>query len=165
MTVAWLSDKKQMRGLFCVLFGTISVIGYAVLLSPTSPGVHYFGAILVAMGLYVVVGLPLAWLPNNSPRYGKRTTANGMQLTCGNASGIMTPFIYLTQYAPRYIQGNAVSLAMVAMATGMYGGLWFYYDRQNKVRAGGYVKPEHESLSEEQLAELGDESPAYRYTI
>jgi len=165
MTVAWLSDKKQMRGLFCVLFGTISVVGYGVLLADTSAGVHYFGAVLVAMGLYVVVGLPLAWLPNNSPRYGKRTTANGMQLTCGNASGIMTPFIYLTQYAPRYVQGNAVSLAMVGMATAMYGGLWFYYDRQNKARAGGYVKPEHENLSEEQLAELGDESPAYRYTI
>lgn len=32
-------------------------------------------------------------LPTNLPRYGKRTTANGMQLTTGNASGIMAPFI------------------------------------------------------------------------
>ncbi|KAJ1325670.1 MFS transporter ACS family allantoate permease [Microdochium nivale] len=165
MTVAWLSDRKQMRGMFCVIFGTVSAAGYAVLLSDTSAGVHYFGAILVAMGLYVLVGLPLAWLPNNSPRYGKRTTANGLQLTCGNASGIMTPFIYLSQYAPRYVLGNAVSLAMVGMATGLYGGLWFHYDRQNKARAAGLVKPEHANLSEEELAELGDESPAYRYTI
>jgi MFS family permease len=165
MTVAWLSDRKQMRGLFCVIFGTVSLVGYAVLLSNTSSGVHYFGAILVAMGLYVLVGLPLAWLPNNSPRYGKRTTANGMQLTCGNTSGIMTPFIYLSRYAPRYIQGNAVSLSMVGMATCMYGFLWYHYDQQNKKRASGWVKSGHENLSEEQLAELGDESPKYRYTI
>ena len=76
-----------------------------------------FRCFLVAMGLYVVVGLPLAWvrqvlsldptigwvgrktdltarqLPNICPRYGKRTTANGMQLTVGNLSGIMAPFI------------------------------------------------------------------------
>jgi hypothetical protein len=65
------------------------------------------------MGLYVIVGIPLAWvsflclslwlsssalltncqLPNNLPRYGKRTAANGMQLTFGNASGVMSPFI------------------------------------------------------------------------
>lgn len=130
MGVAWLSDRQQKRGLFCVIFGCVSVVGYGILLSDSPAGVHYFGygacitddficltypfshlarpglgianagfffslpsAILVATGLYVVVGLPLAWLPNNSPRYGKRTTANGMQLTMGNASGIMTPFI------------------------------------------------------------------------
>ncbi|RYP61449.1 hypothetical protein DL770_009790 [Monosporascus sp. CRB-9-2] len=166
MAVAWLSDRKQMRGLFCVIFGSISVVGYGVLLSDSAAGVHYFGAILIATGLYVLVGLPLAWLPNNSPRYGKKATANGMQLTIGNSSGVMAPFIYLYAYAPRYILGNAVSLSLVGMSTGIYGLLWFYYDRQNKKRAaGGPMRAEYESMSEEQLAELGDESPHYRYTI
>lgn len=32
-------------------------------------------------------------LPNNSPRYGKRTTATGMQLTIGNSAGILSSFI------------------------------------------------------------------------
>ena len=32
-------------------------------------------------------------MPTLCPRYGKRTTANGLQLTLGNASGIMAPFI------------------------------------------------------------------------
>jgi hypothetical protein len=43
------------------------------------------------LGLYVSVGIPLAWLPSNQPRYGKRTTASGMQLTIGNCAGIMAP--------------------------------------------------------------------------
>lgn len=43
MTVAHLSDKAQKRGMFCVIFGTISLIGYAILISPVSSGVHYFG--------------------------------------------------------------------------------------------------------------------------
>lgn len=47
----------------------------------------------MAFGLYVIVGLPLAWLPSNQPRYGKRTTATGLQLTIGNTSGIMAPFV------------------------------------------------------------------------
>ncbi|KAI0127993.1 major facilitator superfamily domain-containing protein [Xylariales sp. AK1849] len=164
MSIAYLSDRMQRRGVFCVVFGAISVVGYGVLLSDAAAGVHYFGCFLVAMGLYVAVGLPLAWLPNNSPRYGKRTTANGMQLTIGNSSGIMSPFIYLTTEGPRYIRGNAVSLSMVGMGTCAYGFLWFWLARQNRKRDAGPVDPAHEGLSEEELAELGDESPHYRYT-
>lgn len=71
----------------------------------------------------------------------------------------------LSAYAPRYIQGNAVSLSLVGMATAIYGFLWYYYDKKNKIRSGSPMKSKHENLSEEQLAELGDESPHYRYTI
>lgn len=62
MIIAILSDKFQMRGIFCVIFGCVSIIGYGVLLSDSAPGVHYFGCFLVAGGLYVVVGLPIAWV-------------------------------------------------------------------------------------------------------
>ncbi|KAH7176985.1 major facilitator superfamily domain-containing protein [Dactylonectria macrodidyma] len=165
MGTAFLSDRMQKRGLFCVVFGTISVVGYGVLLSDSSAGVHYFGCFMVAAGLYVVVGLPLAWLPNNTPRYGKRTTANGMQLTTGNASGIMAPFIYLSAEGPRYIKGNAVSLCMVAMAVGIYGFMVFWFSRENKKRDEGVGRATHEDMTDDELAELGDESPHFRYTI
>jgi hypothetical protein len=87
--VAYFSDRFQRRGIPTIIFGLVSIVGYAVLMSPVSNGVKYFGCFLVAMGLYVIVGIPLAWLPSNNPRYGKRTTASGLQLTIGNCSGIM----------------------------------------------------------------------------
>jgi len=93
LLVARLSDRWQRRGVFTVCVGVISVIGYGILLSESSSGVHYFGCLVVAIGLYVGTGLPYAWLPSNQPRYGKRTTAVGMQLTIGNISGIMAPFV------------------------------------------------------------------------
>ncbi|KAI3325517.1 DNA-repair protein rad2 [Xylariaceae sp. AK1471] len=160
MTIAYISDRKQMRGIFCVIFASISVIGYGLLISNTSAGVHYFACFLIATGLYVLVGLPLAWLPNNSPRYGKRTTANGMQLTIGNSSGIMASFIYASTDAPRYIKGNAISLSLVGVSALSFGLLWFWYARENRRRDSGLIKPEYENLSEEELAELGDESPS-----
>ena len=163
MTMAWLSDRTQHRGVFCVVFAAIVCVGYAVLISPVSASVAYFGCFLVAAGLYVVVGLPLAWLPNNSPRYGKRTTANGLQLAIGNMSGIMAPFIYPNTDQPRYIRGHAVTLAMVGMAGIIYGSLTLWFARENRLRDGGKVKPDHESLSDEELQELGDESPRFRY--
>jgi len=62
MCVAYFSDRIQRRGLFCVIFGCVSVVGYGLLISATPSGVHYLGCFLVAMGLYVVVGIPLAWV-------------------------------------------------------------------------------------------------------
>ncbi|KAI1456080.1 DNA-repair protein rad2 [Annulohypoxylon moriforme] len=161
MGIAFLSDRMQMRGIFCVIFGAVSVVGYGVLLSDSSAGVHYFGCFLVATGLYVIVGLPLAWLPNNTPRYGKRTTGNGMQLTAGNTAGIMSSFIYPSTAGPRYITGNAVSLSLVGMSTCLYVILWFWFARENRKRDEEPLKPIHEGLSEDELAELGDESPRF----
>lgn len=93
VVAARMSDSQQKRGLYSVAFGIISVIGYGILISDSSTGVHYFGCFLVAVGLYVIVGIPLAWLPSNQPRYGKRATATGLQLTIGNCSGIMAPYV------------------------------------------------------------------------
>ena len=93
LIAARFSDHQQKRGLYTVAFGAISIVGYAMLISDSSSRVHYAGCFLVAMGLYVCVGLPLAWLPANSPRYGKRTTATGLQLSLGNCAGIMAPFV------------------------------------------------------------------------
>ncbi len=100
LLVARLSDRQQLRGLYCVVFGAVSVVGYAILMADVGPGAHYFACFVVALGLYVVVGLPLAWLPANNPRYGKRTTAGGLQLMVGNCSGIMAPFVSLLCPAP-----------------------------------------------------------------
>ncbi|EON66979.1 hypothetical protein W97_06095 [Coniosporium apollinis CBS 100218] len=159
------SDRQQRRGLYTVLFGCVSIIGYALLMSDTPSGVHYLGCFLVALGLYVCVGLPLAWLPNNNPRYGKRTTATGLQLTIGNCSGIMSSFLYPSREGPRYLRGHAVTLAMVAWAVVVYGFMWWYLARENKKRARGDYDDKIAGMSDDEIAELGDRSPKYEYTI
>lgn len=107
MSSARFSDWTQQRGPVVVCLTLIAIIGYALLISPLSFGAHYAGCFLVALGLYVAVGIPLAWLPSNNPRYGKRTTASGLQLTIGNCAGIMSPFVslLLTPRAPVSILG------------------------------------------------------------
>lgn len=165
LLAARLSDRQQRRGTYTVLFGLISIVGYAMLISNSSSGVHYAGCFLVAMGLYVVVGLPLAWLPANNPRYGKRTTATGLQLTVGNCSGIMASFLYPSSEGPRYIRGHAVTLAMVCWACLVYGFMWFYFSRVNARRARGEEDAKISGMTDEEVAELGDSSPRFMYTI
>lgn len=54
---------------------------------------------------------------------------------------------------------------MVATGTLIYGLLWAWYARANQRRASGEISEKHSDLSEEELMELGDESPRYTYTI
>ncbi|KAF2470366.1 MFS general substrate transporter [Lindgomyces ingoldianus] len=165
LITARVSDHQQRRGMYAVLLGLVSIVGYAMLISDSSSGVHYAGCFLVAMGLYVVVGLPLAWLPTNCPRYGKRTTATGLQLSIGNCSGIMASFLYPAKEGPRYVRGHAVSLAMVAWAVSVYAFMWFYFAGVNAQRGKGNEDHTVQGMTDEEIAELGDESPRFVYTI
>ncbi|KAJ5632693.1 hypothetical protein N7490_009032 [Penicillium lividum] len=164
LSVAWLSDRTQHRALFTCLFSAISVIGYGILISDSSSGVHYFGALMVALGLYVAVGLPLAWLPTNLPRYGKRTFATGLQLTFGNISGVMSPFLYKNSEGPRFVRGNAVTLALVGFAGVLYGVMWVCLRLINKRRKQGFEDDKIAGLSEEEIEELGDRNPRFHYS-
>ncbi|KAI4132518.1 MAG: hypothetical protein LQ347_002539, partial [Umbilicaria vellea] len=164
LAVARVSDTQQLRGVYCVIFGAISVVGYGILLAAARPGVHYFGCFVVALGLYVAVGLPLAWLPSNQPRYGKRTTATGLQLMVANCSGIMAPFLYKTTESPRYVKGHAVTLAMVGFASCVYGFMSWYFARENRRRKEGKEDGKIVGMTEEDIAEMGDRNPRYIYT-
>ncbi len=70
-----------------------------------------------------------------------------------------------TPDAPRFIRGHAVTLAMVATGTLIYGLLWAWYRRANQRRAAGALQEKYQNLSDDELRELGDESPHYTYTI
>lgn len=54
---------------------------------------------------------------------------------------------------------------MVGMAIVIYAFMWYWFRRENQQRADGKIKEEHRGLTEEELMELGDESPHYRYTV
>ncbi|KAJ5889521.1 hypothetical protein N7504_010331 [Penicillium tannophilum] len=164
LSVAWLSDRTQHRALFTCLFSAISVVGYGILISDSSSGVHYFGALMVALGLYVTVGLPLAWLPTNLPRYGKRTFATGLQLTFGNISGVMSPFLYKNSEGPRFVRGNAVTLGLVGFAGVLYGVMWVCLHLINKRREQGLEDDKIAGLTEEEIQELGDRNPRFHYS-
>ena len=161
MAAARYSDWKQSRGPVVILFSLIAVVGYAMLMSDASSGVHFAGCFLVAMGLYVAVGIPLAWLPSNNPRYGKRTTATGLQLTIGNCSGIMAPFLYPSGEGPRYLRGHAVTMSLVALGAVLYGLMYVYFKHENRSRAAGKRDGVIQALNEEEVVALGDESPRF----
>ncbi|EWC47425.1 hypothetical protein DRE_00393 [Drechslerella stenobrocha 248] len=163
VATAWWSDRTQRRGLVVMIAPIFSIAGYVILISPSPPGVKYFGCFLIASGLYVAVGIPLAWNVVNIPRYGKKATASGFQLTVGNASGIMSAYLYPAVDGPRYIKGHAVTISMIAVGTMAYGTVLAYYIYENKARDEGKRDYLLEGKTEAEIAEMGDDSPRFRY--
>jgi MFS family permease len=164
LTVAWMSDRTQRRAIFVVIFGLVCTAGYAILVSSAPGGAKYFGCFLAAMGLYVVVGIPLAWLPSNNPRYGKRTVATGLQLTIGNSAGIPAPFLYKTNEGPRFVKGHAVSMALIATSSVIYLVFWWYFSTLNKRKRDGKDDHKVQGKSQEEIEEMGEHNPRFQYT-
>ncbi|KAJ5811672.1 MFS transporter [Penicillium riverlandense] len=163
--VAVLSDHQQRRGIYVLASISASIIGYGLLISKSNERVHYFAACLIASGMYSCLGIAMAWLPSNQPRYGKRTTATAMQVMTGNAAGILASFLYPTTDAPRYVMGQSITLALLGVAFGLFVVMILYFSRVNKRRMEGKEDASIAGLTEEEVNELGDRSPRFIYTV
>ena len=58
-----------------------------------------------------------------------------------------------------------MTLGMVSMATLIYGFMWWSFAQKNAQRRDGKEDDKIAHMSEEEIAELGDASPRYLYTI
>lgn len=56
-------------------------------------------------------------------------------------------------------------MAMVAWAVLVYSVMWFTFARINARRERGEENHKVEGMSDEEIAELGDDSPRFVYTI
>ena len=56
-------------------------------------------------------------------------------------------------------------MSLVALAALIYGFMSWFLARQNKARREGKEDAKMQNMSDEEIEELGDESPRYVYTI
>ena len=56
-------------------------------------------------------------------------------------------------------------MAMVGFAVACYTVMWFHLESINSSREKGEEENKVEGMSEEEIAEMGDDSPRFRYTI
>ncbi|KAI4189871.1 MAG: hypothetical protein LQ346_005034 [Caloplaca aetnensis] len=93
MIVAYISDAVQHRAAFALAGVAVSILGHVLLIVGQNVATRYAGCFVIATGLFVLSGIVITWLPTNLPRYGKRSTAVGMQLMIGNCAGVAAPFV------------------------------------------------------------------------
>ena len=61
------------------------------------------------------------------------------------------------------MSGHAVSMALIAMSSVIYLLFWIYFRRQNQRKAEGKDDHKVQGMTEEEIEELGEHNPRFRY--
>jgi cyanate permease len=95
------ADKKKSRGPFLLLFCTIALIGWTMLISSGRSSVQYTGTFFATAGIFPCIPIAAAWNGNNIGGSLKRGVGLAMQVGAGNLGGTIAAFIYLPKDSPR----------------------------------------------------------------
>ena len=165
MSAAYLSDRFHHRFAFIMIGVFVATIGYAVLLAgkPVSIGGRYMAIYFITTGGYIGQPVAMIWLANNMGGDYKRSVGSACQIGFGNIGGIIASNIYLTSQAPWYGLGYGLSMALILISGFCAVLMFFMLKSENEWRARG--KLDHRlSLPAQEVANLGDDHPHFRYT-
>jgi MFS family permease len=91
VAVGIFSDRYRLRGPVHVACCFVSMIGYIIAYTTSSPGAGYTAAIIAAMGVYPAVAVNLAWAGGNAGGDMKRGVVIAMVIGVGNLGGCVLP--------------------------------------------------------------------------
>ena len=165
LITALLTDHFRHRYTFAMIGVVVSSIGYIVLLAQesVSVGARYFAIYLIMAGGYITQPVTLVWLSNNMGGHYKRSINAAMQVGFGNTGGIIASNIFITNQKPRYPVGYGVSLGLQWMCGIACTVLFVGLRMENKKRDRG-ERDDRLSLPKEEVENLGDDHPKFRFT-
>lgn len=131
LALSFLSDRLTLRSPFILFANCVGIIGYALILSPVSNAVRFFGTFLCAVAVYTGPGMNLTWLNVNVAPHYRRAAAIGFQQTLGNCAGIVAGQIYRSS---PYTLGNAFSLGSIGVSQLVIFGKAYYVRSQTKLK-------------------------------
>ncbi|KAH8890617.1 retrograde regulation protein 2 [Thozetella sp. PMI_491] len=164
-TLAFVSDKINVKAPFILVAQTLCCIGYIMLLTVTSTVAQMVAVCFVAGGMYAGVVLSVVWLGINTAGFTKRGTTWAMSEIISQLFSIMGTSIY----GSSHVKGHSVVLAFLVFAMLLVLVMLAWMRRANKKRdlmleeyaARGAIHP-HLSRS---LEEEYDGHINFRYTL
>lgn len=170
ISFSMLSDKFRRRSYFLVVPQVLLVIAYSILtaLAPriaSNIGACYFAVVLANIGCYPINPGTSSWCSNNTAGSAKRSLGIAYLISLSNVGGIFASYIYKASEAPGYPTGFGTSLAFASAGIVAVIGLDLTYHRINKRRDMVSKEEVQEQYTAEELIEMGDRSPLFRYTL
>lgn len=163
--VAFWSDRLRHRYIFAMLGILLATIGYGIFLAqeyvPVSA--RYIAVFLVAAGANITQPVVLVWLNNNMGGHYKRSISAAMQIGFGNCGGIVASNIYITTQAPSYKVGFGLSLALMWIC-GLACTVFLIGLRMENIKRDRGERDDRYNLPKEELENLGDDHPSFRFT-
>lgn len=166
LITAYLSDRLKHRFGFILFGACMCTIGFAMLLGQEGKSREFkFGAVfLVFGGSFLPVPMALGYLQNNLSGHWKRAFGAAIQVMIGNFSGIIGSNVFLQQEKPRFVTGYSACIATMWFGTIAAGILALVMWRENKKRDRG-ERDDRLNLPKDELNNLGDDHPSFRFTL
>ncbi|EAW08972.1 putative MFS transporter [Aspergillus clavatus NRRL 1] len=167
MLTAYISDRRQQRGVGAFVTSGIALIGAAMAVNGRGLAVRYSALVLLVTGVYACAPCLISWVPNNTAGHVRRATAVAMAFISTNVGGIMSTWIYPKESAPYYKLGIRFNLSLLVVAMTLVVAQVLWLRRQNQKKESdpvGLLQGVEDLPYEEQLAKLGDRHPKYKYT-
>ncbi|KAF9558966.1 MFS general substrate transporter [Agrocybe pediades] len=163
------SDKLRLRSPFIILGLIFCLIGFSINISNAPNGVKYFGTFFVVAGSYAAFPGIVAWLGNNLAGQYKRGIGMAVHIGVGNFSGAIASNIYRSRDSPRFLVGHGVELMFVGIGFVVVPIIVLSYIRINKKRDEAarlaLERGEKNKYTNQELREMGDRAPDFRYTL
>ncbi|RHZ61801.1 putative MFS transporter [Aspergillus thermomutatus] len=164
------ADRCSWRMPFIVVPQLSQVIAFAILFTKAARikenvALCYFGVCLACFGMYPILPGVNAWNVSNIPNPTKRAIGIGYLICMGNVGGIIGSFIYQEKEAPRYPTGYGNSFAFASAGIMACFVLEFCLYRLNQEKARMSPAAVHERYTDEELRDMGEKSPLFRYNL
>ncbi|KAE9404114.1 MFS general substrate transporter [Gymnopus androsaceus JB14] len=171
ISVAYLSDKYKTRMKAIMFSYTMGLCGIIILMISVHYsnlyGLSYFAIFLAAAGYSAQAPGIGAWISNNVVSPTKRASTIGFMMAWGSiGGGSIGSNIYIASEAPTYPLGFGISIAATvigAMLPCMIN--WYLLRRENLRRDTLDEKAIRTQYSPEELSDMGEDSPLFRYTL
>lgn len=163
-----MADRHQTRWPFIVMPYSIALIGFIGLISvphPRFPGLTYAFLFCIPAGVYPPLICCLSWIGNNLAPSWKRAVGMALLISMGNLGGAIGSNVYLAKQAPHYWLGYGMGAGMVFAAIVATMVLKVAFQRINKQRDQVDEAEIRAKYTEQELLELGDKSPLFRYVV
>lgn len=125
----------------------------------------YTAIFLTLIGVYPIIPGTTAWTLNNLAGPLRRAMGIAMMLTIGNIGAVIGSFIFLEKEKPKYPTGFGGSIASAAFGLVCAFLLEFLYWRANKKNDKMTEEQVRAKYTDDQLDEMGDRSPLFRYNL
>ncbi|KAJ5150085.1 hypothetical protein N7448_001663 [Penicillium atrosanguineum] len=166
---AKLSDHFYWRMPFVAIPMIIVTVAYAIIFSlngdlEAKRGVAYFAVVFAVVGIYPIQAAAASWNANNIAPSSRRAIAIALMNCVGNIGGILGSFMYLASEEPRYPTGFGLSMALGAFGLFVAFFLEWTYKAGN-ARKARIADEARVNYTEDQLFDLGDKSPLFKYVL
>ncbi|KAI9148893.1 transporter [Paramyrothecium foliicola] len=166
---AKISDRFYWRMPFVAIPLAIVAIAYAILIGldgalAEKRGPAYFAIVFAVIGIYPIQAAAASWNANNIAPASRRAIGIALMNCVGNIGGIVGSFMYLESEKPKYHTGFGLSLAFGGSGIIVALLLEWSYKTANakKARIAEEAKAKY---TEEELFEMGDRSPLFKYVL